>query len=170
MCNVIKRFTAHGTVANLPGHGRKSKVTQINLPTNSSWSADTGYNSVSSHCLSPSELVGDPGRHHCWHKGIKKQDWSMPKLMWQNYNPSGRTYCGAFWSRTPWHCLQKKKWGIQRKVPTVKHGGGSKMFWGCFAASGTGCLDCVNGIMKSDDYQRILGCNKVASVRKLRLH
>ncbi len=44
------------------------------------------------------------------------------------------------------------------------------MFWGCFAASDTGCLDCVNGIMKSDDYQRILGCNIVASVRKLRLH
>ncbi len=34
------------------------------------------------------------------------------------------------------------------------------MFWSCFAASGTGCLDCVNGIMKSDDYQIILGCNQ----------
>ncbi len=44
----------------------------------------------------------------------------------------------------------------KRTVPTVKHGGGSKIFWACFAASGTGCLDCVNGIMKSD-YQRILG-------------
>ncbi len=44
------------------------------------------------------------------------------------------------------------------------------MFWSCFAASGTGCIDCVNGIMKSDDYQRILGHNVVASVRKLRLH
>ncbi len=43
------------------------------------------------------------------------------------------------------------------------------MFWGCVAASGTGCLDCVNSIMKSDDYQRILGvqrsgqCQKAAS-------
>ena len=33
------------------------------------------------------------------------------------------------------------------------------MFWGCFAASGTGCLDCVHGIMKSEDYQRILERN-----------
>lgn len=32
-------------------------------------------------------------------------------------------------------------------VPAVKHGGGSLMFWGCFAASGTGCLDCVPGVM-----------------------
>ncbi len=35
------------------------------------------------------------------------------------------------------------------------------MFWGYFAASGTGCLDCVNGIMNSDDYQNILGRNVV---------
>ncbi|KAL0176834.1 hypothetical protein M9458_029164, partial [Cirrhinus mrigala] len=49
-------------------------------------------------------------------------------------------------------------------VPTVKHGGGSEMFWVCFAASGTGILDCVNGIMKPDDYQRNVGRNVVASV------
>lgn len=27
------------------------------------------------------------------------------------------------------------------------------MFWGCFAASGTECLESVQGIMKSQDYQ-----------------
>ncbi len=43
------------------------------------------------------------------------------------------------------------------------------MSWGCFANSGTGCLDGVNGIMKSDDYQIILGRNIVASIGKLRL-
>ncbi len=26
--NIIMRFTAHGTVANLPGHGRKSKINE----------------------------------------------------------------------------------------------------------------------------------------------
>ena len=41
------------------------------------------------------------------------------------------------------------------------------MFWGCFAASGTGCLDCVHGIMKSEDYQIILERNVGPSVRKL---
>ena len=51
----------------------------------------------------------------------------------------------------------------------VKHGGGSQMFWGCFAASCTGCLDCVHGIMKSEDYQRILERNVGPSVRKLGL-
>ncbi|CAJ0933020.1 unnamed protein product [Ranitomeya imitator] len=54
-------------------------------------------------------------------------------------------------------------------VPTDKHGGGSLMFWGCFAASGTGLLDRVHGIMKSEDYQQILQHNVGPSVRKLGL-
>lgn len=33
------------------------------------------------------------------------------------------------------------------------------MCWGCFAASGTGCLYRLHGIRKSEDYQRIQGCN-----------
>ncbi len=67
---------------------------------------------------------------------------------------------------------EKETWPSKKKntVPSVKHAGGSKMFWDCFADFGTGCLDCVNSIMKSNDYQRIAGCNVVASVRKLRLH
>lgn len=51
-------------------------------------------------------------------------------------------------------------------IPTVKYGGGSKVFWGCFAASGTGCLDCARGTVKSEDYRGILGCNVGPSVSK----
>ena len=42
-------------------------------------------------------------------------------------------------------------------------------FWGCCAASGTGCLECVHGIMKSGDYQSILERNVQPRVRKLGL-
>ena len=41
-------------------------------------------------------------------------------------------------------------------VPTVKHGGGSIMLWGCFAASGSGALKKVNGIMWKVNYLQIL--------------
>ena len=51
--------------------------------------------------------------------------------------------------------------------PTVNHGGGSVMFLGRCAASDIGCLECVDGIMKSGDYQGILECNVQPSVRKL---
>lgn len=34
----------------------------------------------------------------------------------------------------------------------VRHGGGSVMLWGCFAASGIGGIECTKGMMKSEDY------------------
>ena len=120
-------------------------------------------------------IVGDPGGPHCWHRDIKKRDYNLPKLTWGSQNPSGRTsdetnvelfgkahYCTVYRK-------QNEAFKEKNTVPTVKHGGGSQMFWGCFAASGTGCLDCVHGIMKSEDYQRILERNVGPSVRKLGL-
>jgi len=54
-------------------------------------------------------------------------------------------------------------------VPTVKHGGGNIMLWGCFAASGPGNLVKVEGIMKKEQYIEILQENVKQSARKLSL-
>ena len=79
----------------------------------------------------------------------------------------------SFWENVLWtdetkgelfskarHSTVYKKWNEAYKEknmePTVKYGGGSKMFWGYFAAYVTGCIDCVQGIMKSGDFQKIL--------------
>ena len=53
--------------------------------------------------------------------------------------------------------------------PTVKHGGGSIMLWGCFAAAGTGRLVRVTGTMDSTAYQQILADNLQSSGRELGL-
>ena len=50
-------------------------------------------------------------------------------------------------------------------IPTVQHGAGSVMLWGCFAASGSAALKKVNGIIKKKDYLQILK----SSVRRLGL-
>ena len=114
-----------------------------------------------------------PGGHHCWHKDIKNKTGVCQSL------------CDKITILLGEHTVDRldKSWAFgtvyrkrneackeRNRTPTVKHGGGSKMFWGYFAASGTGCLDWVNGIMKSHDYQRIWGHNVVARVRKLPLH
>uniref|UniRef100_A0AAZ3NRL4 Tc1-like transposase DDE domain-containing protein n=1 Tax=Oncorhynchus tshawytscha TaxID=74940 RepID=A0AAZ3NRL4_ONCTS len=51
-------------------------------------------------------------------------------------------------------------------IPTDKHGGGSIMLWGCFAAGGTGALHKID-IMR-DNYVDILKQHLKTSVRKLK--
>lgn len=41
-------------------------------------------------------------------------------------------------------------------APTVKHGGGSVMVWGCFGHSGVGQLVKIDGILRKEQYHNIL--------------
>lgn len=52
---------------------------------------------------------------------------------------------------------------------SVKHGGGSVMVWGCFAASGVGELDFIETTMNAQGYVQILEKNVPLSVAKLDL-
>lgn len=52
-------------------------------------------------------------------------------------------------------------------LPTVKHGGGSVMVWGCMSAAGTGDMCFIEGIMNSDMYCDILRQYMIPSLRKL---
>ena len=54
-------------------------------------------------------------------------------------------------------------------IPTVKHGGGSIMLWGCFSAHGTGRLYCIKERMTAAMYCEILGNNLFPSVRSLKM-
>ncbi len=45
-------------------------------------------------------------------------------------------------------------------IPTVKHGGGNIMFWGCFSAKGTGQLHRIKGTMDGAMYRQGQGIEK----------
>ncbi len=52
-------------------------------------------------------------------------------------------------------------------LPTVKHGGGSVMVWGCMSAAGTGELQFIEGIMNANIYCDILKQSMIPSLRRL---
>ncbi|CAK9820145.1 Transposable element Tc1 transposase [Anthophora quadrimaculata] len=60
-----------------------------------------------------------------------------------------------------------KELELKNLRPTVKHGGGSVMVWGCMAASGVGNLVFIDGLMDKYKYKSILEQNLQESAVKL---
>ncbi len=57
--------------------------------------------------------------------------------------------------KTVWH-RKGEEYKEKCMVPTVKHGGGSVLMWGCMSAAGVGELHFIDGIMNSQMYCSIL--------------
>ena len=54
-------------------------------------------------------------------------------------------------------------------IPTVKHGGGNLMLWGCFSAKWTGWLHRIEGRMNGAMFREILGDNLLPSFPSVRV-
>ncbi len=52
-------------------------------------------------------------------------------------------------------------------LPTIKHGDGSVMVWGCMSAAGTGELQFIEGTMNANMYCDILKQSMIPSLRRL---
>ncbi len=68
---------------------------------------------------------------------------------------------GTVWRR------QGEEYKEKCMVPTVKHGGGSVLMWGCMSAAGVGELHFIDGIMNSQMYCSILKEKMLPSLRAL---
>ena len=60
-------------------------------------------------------------------------------------------------------------WRKLGTIPTVKHGGGSIMLWGCFSEGETGRLVRIEGKMTGAKYREILHKNLLQIAQDLRL-
>ncbi len=68
--------------------------------------------------------------------------------------------------KTVW-CRKGEEYKEKHMVPTVKHGGGSVLMWGCMSAAGVGELHFIDGIMNSQMYCSILKEKVLPSLRAL---
>uniref|UniRef100_A0A671PN32 Transposase n=1 Tax=Sinocyclocheilus anshuiensis TaxID=1608454 RepID=A0A671PN32_9TELE len=94
-----------------------------------------------------------------------------PEEAWEKVMWSDETKIEVFGINSTRRVWRKKKdeYNPKNTIPTVKHGGGNIMLWGCFSAKGTGRLHRIEGRMDGAMYREILGNNLLPSVRALKM-
>ncbi|CAM4646989.1 unnamed protein product [Leuciscus chuanchicus] len=98
------------------------------------------------------------------HLDDPEEEWE--KVMW-----SDETKIELFGLNSTRRVWRKKKdeYNSKNTIPTVKHGGGNIILWGCFSAKGTGRLHRIEGRMDGAMYREILANNLLPSVRALKM-
>ena len=94
------------------------------------------------------------------------QDWTVEqwrKVLWSDESPF-MLFPGSRGYVRRRACDDMKK---KHLAPTVKHGGGSVMVWGCFHGSGVGVLKRVEGTIDSEAYRQILIHQAMPELKKL---
>lgn len=195
--SIVKKYREFQMVENREGRGRKQKlsprdvrkvVREVNLNPRSTFKAILNNLSTSGIEISKSTLQrtmrkeGFRGcrprkapllqdRHIKARLSFANEHLNKDASFWSSVLWSDETKLELFGHRDVAFVWRKKGEAFKPKntVPTVKHGGGSLMFWGCFSANGTGNLVKINGIMKQDQYIKILQENLKQSAEALNL-
>ncbi|KAK3568425.1 hypothetical protein QTP86_005885 [Hemibagrus guttatus] len=97
---------------------------------------------------------------------LKESQTMRNKILW-----SDETKIELFGLNSKRHVWRKPGTAhhLANTIPTVKHGGGRIMLWGCFSAAGTGRLVRIERKMNAAMYSNILDENLLQSDRDLRL-
>ncbi|KAI4885578.1 hypothetical protein NFI96_010387 [Prochilodus magdalenae] len=93
------------------------------------------------------------------HDHLEDPEESWEKVLWSD---------GLNSTRRVWR-TKNDEYHPKNTIPTVEHGGGGIMLWGCCSAHGTGRLHCVKERMTGAMYCEILGNNLLPSVRALKM-
>ena len=195
--NVIHKWKSHHTTTPLPRSGRPSKISQratrrlVQLindnPSISSAEMKQQLEQVDTkvHVTTVRRTIHRQGLTSCIarkkpllnkkHRQARLEfaleHLDRPASFWKQVLWTDETKIELFGHNYLRRVWQKPNAAFQEKNlrPTVKHGGGSIMLWGCFAAAGTGRIFRIDGIMNSAVYQQILADNLQPSVHTLRL-
>ncbi len=89
--------------------------------------------------------------------------------IWRRYHEKWDTPTPHAWGKIFIYQMYWRVGVYWEMVPTVKHGGGSVLMWGCMSAAGVGELHFIDGIMNSQMYCSILKEKMLPSLRALGL-
>ncbi|KAI4901432.1 hypothetical protein NFI96_001514 [Prochilodus magdalenae] len=100
-----------------------------------------------------------------------REHLDVPEEYWENVIWSDETKVELFGKNTNRRVWRKVNAELHPKntIPTVKHGGGNIMLWGCFSAKGPGRLVRVHERMNGAMYCEILGANLLPSARAMKM-
>ncbi len=181
---IIHKWRKLGTVVNLPRSGRPTKITPraqwqliqevIKEPrtTSKELQASLASIKVNVHDSTIRKRLGKNGIH----RRVPRQKPLLTKKNTKARLTFAKKYLDYpqdFWTNIMWtietkvelfgRCVSRYIWrktntAFHKKniIPTVEHGCGSVMVWGCFASSGPGRLAIIDGTMNSALYQKIL--------------
>jgi len=108
-------------------------------------------------------------RHKQHRLKFAKEHHNKPLSFWKRVLWSDETKMRLFESDGKVYVWRHPNEDFKEKnvVPTVKHGGGSVMLWGCMSAAGTGRLRFIEGIMDRFLYKEILTSEMLPSAQTL---
>ncbi|CDQ86387.1 unnamed protein product [Oncorhynchus mykiss] len=107
------------------------------------------------------KTISNTLRRHGFKTCSARKEWE--KVMWSD-EPKIELF-GLNSTHRVWR-KKKDEYNPKNTIPTVKHGGGNIILWGCFSAKGTGRLHPIEGRMDGAMYREIFANNFLPSIRR----
>lgn len=193
--SIIRKFKEYGTTVNLPRSGAPRKIglrarrhllrkiknkpmmtrkeiqidleasgTKVSERTISRELHDNGIKS-----FTPRKTPMLSKKHVASRLNFAKEHLEKGNDYWKSVLWSDETKIELFGRNAARHVWRTEGTAYDRKntIPTVKHGGGSIMVWGCFTSHGTGALHLIDGKMDGAMYRQILEKSLIPSAKQL---